>query len=788
MKKTLLLLAAVSTGMAVWGNPVDLEKARQLALSHIQTNGTVAKRAKAADITKSVKVSTDAYYVFNVGRNDGFVIVAADDNAPAILGHSSNGTFDENNIPDGMKWWLENCQRYVKYVASHPKAPRKAKYQDLPGLITTKWNQGAPFNSSCPKFDGAGYAATGCVATAAAQILRYHEWPKDNTKLIPGYTSNEQGFSIQLEDLQPKKFNWDAMKDSYTPREEAKEVADLMRYCGQAMEMKYSPRGSGSNVLVASFKEYFNYASTAQEIERSAYTEAEWEKVIYNEIKENRPVLYTGGKFDASMGYNGYHAFVCHGYKAGKFLINWGWGGLSDGEYDLSVLNPAAQGIGSFSGAGGYTTKQAVIVGLTPNKSGQQADNGIYTLFVKNIQNVQEKYQRTDKTQDFVIEKIELTVAPNNYTAQNFKCGWQLRNAANKPVDNVDILGVANIDNMKANNSSNYSCESTALTFGKNLPSGTYYLVPMFAINDDALNVKTWKPFINSSMYIKLDINDTELTATNFTNRSDVQCTELKGETEVEENIAAKVTAKLLNKGISNTVTVYLYDETTTKSKKVDAVEFMIDANQEKEITLLCTPKIVGRNEFVLYADYSAKVRLGSIVINATEAKSANLQPRGNTRVKNANGTIVTDKFDCEVSVMNWGDETYKNKIIAVLSDHNGPVETLSQDVEIEQDKDVKLTFSFSKMQDGGEYCVYVYYINKNLRKSLNYAQPTFYTFHVSDGIENIETIDNANKLVTIYRIDGSVAARVQNGAVQQTLKNMAKGVYIVNGKKYLSY
>ena len=79
-------------------------------------------------------------------------------------------------------------------------------------------------------------------------------------------------------------------------------------------------------------------------------------------------------------------------------------------------------------------------------------------------------------------------------------------------------------------------------------------------------------------------------------------------------------------------------------------------------------------------------------------------------KVKNAQGKIVMDKFECEVTVENLGDNPYKNKIIAILSDRSSAnVETLTQDVEIADDDKQKLTFTFSKMQDGGEYCVKLY-------------------------------------------------------------------------------
>ena len=784
MKKILLLFVLFSLGNIVRGNPVNLEKARQIALEYIKGSGAYApgRYAQVAKTIKKVQLSTNAYYIFNVGQNDGFVIVAADDNAPTVLGHSNNGTFSEKNIPDGMKWWLECCQRYIKFVARHKQAVLAAgeKLKDLPRLVETKWNQTSPYNLRCPKFDE-GYAVTGCVATAAAQILKYHEWPQNNTPLIPGYESKMQNYEQTLQDLQPKKFNWSAMKNSYKFHEDADEVAWLMRYVGQAMKMQYSPKEAGANVLVKAFKDYFDYATTAQEIERSLYTETEWQQKIYNEIKEKRPVLYTGGKFDVNSGIIGYHAFVCHGYKDGKFLINWGWGGMSDGEYDLSVLNPSMQGTGSFAGGSGYTIKQAVIVGLQPNKSGQQSET-TNTIFVQDIKDVQDKYQRTDKSANFVIDRITLKVQPNNYTKQEMIFGWQLRNAENKPVEGVSILGQTDVMDIESNNQT-LECVNKSLAFGKNLSAGTYYLVPMFAIKTAGNN--SWKPCVNSSMYIKLDIKDKEMLTTVFANRSDVECKMLTHEGQAEENMETKLTATLVNKGISNAVTVYLYD--TATGRNANAVGFMIDANTEQKVALPYTPKTPGRHLLELYADNTRKVKIGEVEVNVKEGLDAELMQSG-FKVKNAQGKIVMDKFECEVTVENLGDNPYKNKIIAILSDRSSAnVETLTQDVEIADDDKQKLTFTFSKMQDGGEYCVKLYYMKKNLQTRLSLAPPTYYTFRLSNGIENVENGKVEDGIVTIYRIDGSVAARVQHNALKQTLKEMPHGVYIINGKKYLS-
>ncbi len=214
----------------------------------------------------------------------------------------------------------------------------------------------------------------------------------------------------------------------------------------------------------------------------------------------------------------------------------------------------------------------------------------------------------------------------------------------------------------------------------------------------------------------------------------------------------------------------------------------MIDAKAEQTVAIPYTPKTAGKHRVELYADNVRKVKIGELEIDVKEGLDAELTQSG-YKIKNAQGNVVMDKFECEVTVENWESKPYKNKIIAILSDRSSAnVEVLTQDVDIAADEAQKLTFTFSKMEDGGEYCVKIYYMKKNLQTRLSLAAPPYYTFRLSNGIENVENGNAENGIVTIYRIDGSVAARVQQNVVKQTLKAMPHGVYIINGKKYLSY
>lgn len=105
-----------------------------------------------------------------------------------------------------------------------------------------------------------------------------------------------------------------------------------MRYCGQAVKMDYGSNESAGAVSNEDFVK-MGYSKTAKLISRSDYSTADWEAIIYNELTNKRPVLYSG-----DAGGSG-HQFIIDGYdNKGLFHVNWGWGGSSDGYFVLSVL------------------------------------------------------------------------------------------------------------------------------------------------------------------------------------------------------------------------------------------------------------------------------------------------------------------------------------------------------------------------------------------------------------------------------------------------------------------
>ena len=115
-------------------------------------------------------------------------------------------------------------------------------------------------------------------------------------------------------------------------------------------------------------RQYFNYDKGTRAIFRSYYSIEQWENMVYDELKSNRPVPYAG------QSGSGGHSFVVDGYDGnGLFHLNWGWGGMCDGYYRLSVLNPFNNsGIGSASGLMGYSFMQEAVIGVQPPTEGTE--------------------------------------------------------------------------------------------------------------------------------------------------------------------------------------------------------------------------------------------------------------------------------------------------------------------------------------------------------------------------------------------------------------------------------
>ena len=211
--------------------------------------------------------------------------------------------------------------------------------------------------------------------------MRYYQWPTQGEGTF-SYTEKRSDRQHSV-DYESTTYDWAHMPERYADpsqatEEETNALSTLAYHAGVAVEMMYAPRGSGASMpyVDRALREHFRYDKRVSFKNRVNYTQATWEQLLRNELIAARPIVYSG------YGHGG-HAFVCDGYDAnGLFHINWGWGGMSDGYFNLNYLVPSDLGIGGGAG-GGYSLGQGAVVGIMPDRQGtsQRPESSVVTTW-----------------------------------------------------------------------------------------------------------------------------------------------------------------------------------------------------------------------------------------------------------------------------------------------------------------------------------------------------------------------------------------------------------------------
>lgn len=415
-------------------------------------------------------------YVYTPSEGEGFIIVAGDDCLPQIVGYSTDNRFKPDSIPAPLKKMFSRYGQLIKAMSGRLVGAQRPALRSWnavePLLGNLAWGQGKPYNALTPKVDG-NQAPTGCVATAMAQVMRYHCWPS-NGKGNGEYTI--KGKNKQTVSIDGHSYNWTTMRNSYgstTSTEENYAVARLLYDVGVAARMSYGKWESSafSAYAATALIENFSYSRALRAMNRMYHTSDEWEAAIQEELQAKRPVYYGGG----SPG--GGHAFVCDGYD-GKSLyhINWGWNGLSNGYYALIELLPGSQGTGA-GGGGGYITEQDMIVGIQPGYVKTDPKPLIYA----------EKFKINDTKPAPGSSAIQAVVLAFNYSGKAISgnLGVEVVNAADgKTV--AQFMANSGDSNMKLGWGPN---DTTVNISTSDLAPGTYRVFPSFYMSD----TKTWE-------------------------------------------------------------------------------------------------------------------------------------------------------------------------------------------------------------------------------------------------------------------------------------------------------
>ena len=447
MKNNRLLLFAGSLlmPMVVMAGPRSFQQAKtiaekQAALLGVTIDQKAMTKARKQGDKGEMNLSQESYYVFPNANSKGFTIVSGDDRLPEIVGYSSQGSYDENNLPEGFISFMKAYQNLYNKVnlgdaealknLAEIKAWRNKKNASAastsavaPLLGNIEWDQTSPYNNMCPKYDSVHVAATGCVATAMAQVMAYYKYPKQLKADIPGYVNRWNGIPMEIPTITQEEgiYDWDNMLPKYNKEANATQqqkdaVAKLMYHCGAAVRMSYGPE-SGAAVSSSKLAKYFGYdADLMMDLSRSSFTLDKWMQIIDTELAAGRPVLYGGQSSE-----NG-HQFICDGKdENGLYHINWGWSGNQNAYFDLSILNPEKGGTGSGSAADGFNRYCTMTIGIAP-------DNGVVDAPLAQIPSISVLYDAdyvviTKGTRKSKSDKFEFTqqVTFVNQVKQAFK-------------------------------------------------------------------------------------------------------------------------------------------------------------------------------------------------------------------------------------------------------------------------------------------------------------------------------------------------------------------------------
>ncbi len=457
------------------------------------------------------------FYVLNApskvsdkSHHGGFLILSADDVAPALLAYGDT-EFDTEHLPDNVKYWLKGYEKSIQLAIQKGQSFQATAVlgAPVPALIQTHWGQSDNYatlvqqkvNAAALDAGVAPYSTvTGCVATALAQVLNYYKYPAQGEGSVTYQfnhdivqkTTDGRDTTVYVPltlsaDFSTSRYDWNHMANAYsyewlndtdyryveTSPTENKAVAQLMYDCGVAVQMEYGYDSSNSwidNCAYALYN-YFGYDKSLRHEYRSCYDQEQWNAMIYNELAARRPVLYNG-----NAGESG-HAFVCDGYSSdGLFHINWGWNGSCDGFFSLwgeSALQPVEDYTG-------YRYTQHIVCGIQPDRGGEMSPDRFVC-----IEDVELMYY-SDDTYDYEsVQGLTFSQRPwlclDGYVAnsgiRHMNCLFGLK------FENVDdpTLTYISARNDPYRMDVNYWLHAIYVNSNAVLKAGTYRVIPVWA-------------------------------------------------------------------------------------------------------------------------------------------------------------------------------------------------------------------------------------------------------------------------------------------------------------------
>lgn len=304
------------------------------------------KGVKLAPNERSLTRGTDVpYSIFNGAEDKGFCIVVNG----KVVGYDTTNTINKEDLPCGLNELLDTYSKTVTPIKTRgsndyiPDWWEPRTVEPVEPLLTTHWAQSSPYNDMLEKKSGI------CTLVAWCQILHYFGIPRlfgkndekvgdtiyihiiDSIGDIWAHTDNvEEAIIFDSIPVPLVSFNHDLILDNYYGHgsaEERHEVAKLFYYFSLVQSGKGFTYQAGNEVVYDSHAgRWENYLGFHKE--GNYYEKEGEEKGLYYYYDKYLEQKYPFWECGAN------HAYVVDGRDSeGRYHINFGWGGNSDGYY-----------------------------------------------------------------------------------------------------------------------------------------------------------------------------------------------------------------------------------------------------------------------------------------------------------------------------------------------------------------------------------------------------------------------------------------------------------------------
>ena len=508
MNKIFSIFIVVLCTTPLFAQKRNLEQAKHVAYNYFMNNVSIQPKSfsreqlvnKTLELTRKIVgtgyIDNPFYVLTDSLKPSSYVIISGDERMKTILAYGENGRWDENDIPDGLLFLLENYRQQYELLqsgnASKKKTPTNIAIPNVEPLVKTTWRQEYPFNALCPND-----CPSGCVATAMSQIMKYHQYPSYGIGSF-SYTSHTRKYKCSY-DFSSATFEWDKMKNSYGTStfssENTDRIAQATYACGVSVGMDYDKSGSGAYMSDVPYAliHFFGYNDNVSFRDRSYYDATEWYQILCNELSAGRPVIY-GGVDSKSGG----HAFVIDGCssESRKFHVNWGWGGKFDDYYELDALDPQTYKFSSY---------QDMVINISPNLVGDYED-----VFYAEKFSVSAKIA-LGKDVIFTITDAYCFSSQSSYVVSKAKfygrIGVGIFDSNFKFISSIDSDSIEGINNFYGYSKITYNTKIERAMFPAN---GTYYIAP-YVKEKDSENPTRIRTSGGKTDYITITVDDDDI-------------------------------------------------------------------------------------------------------------------------------------------------------------------------------------------------------------------------------------------------------------------------------------